>query len=145
MRSATEQIGPAVKTDATACGTTNLIIRVVNREMLKLGLKTFDDDHRLRELIYQKVLCGLQMMQSPSARVLIAASAPEPTPESLLASGLVDVAAWITELADDLTKSVVAALDGNVSTTTVDAAIKTTIVVRINGYDLLDKTHDQCG
>jgi hypothetical protein len=122
-----------VSIDATACGATNLIIRVVNKEMLKLGLNTFGNDHRLRELICQKVLYGLQMMQGPTARVLIAASAPAPTrAEALLASGLVDLAMWITELADTLTKSVVEAVEGNVPATAVNAVIKRTIVMRIN-------------
>jgi hypothetical protein len=134
VRPGTEQIaGPVVKTDAAACGATNLIIRVVNREMLKLGLNTFGEDHKLRDLIYEKVFHGIQVMQDPAARVLIAASAPAPTrAEALVASGLVDLAAWLTELADTLTKSVVAALGGKVSATTVNAAIKRTIVVRIN-------------
>jgi hypothetical protein len=129
---ATEQIADPT-TDAIACGATGSIIRAVNREMLKLGLTTLGDDHRLRDLIYERVLQRIQMIQGPTARVLIAASAPEPTrAEALLASGLVDVVGWITELADSLTKSVVAALDGKVSATIVNAAIKRTIVVRIN-------------
>jgi hypothetical protein len=143
MTAARQPTAASTRSTDTAAYVTSNVMKAIATELLNFGIVGgVAGDPRLRDFIYARVLSCIQKVDNPSVSLLAAtiARAPEPTrAQTLVESGLLDVAAGMSVLSDKLTTSVMAAVGWGVSERAVNSAIKRTVVEIINGQEgLLD-------
>jgi hypothetical protein len=131
---------PSVPATAAANAVTGSVMKAISREMWAAGFDDgFEDgeDRELRRLLWLAVLRRIDRKRDPMQAVvsMAVARAPEPPTRAsaLVASGLLDMAAGMEDLARTFARSVVNELNGYASEAVVCSAIRRGLVDLFNG------------